>query len=76
VHAGVQKGTSTERPRGSGYSIGGEIGDPQDTLDVYLASQGIGGILLWRSRATNGLKLPEVRLMQEFRSDVAAAAKP
>jgi hypothetical protein len=75
VHGGVQVGTSTDRPRGKTYSIGAEAGDPQDTLEAYLGSQGTNGPPLWRGRAKNGLKLPEVRLMQEFRSCVEAAEK-
>lgn len=75
VHGGVQVGTSPERPRGKTYSAGAETGDPQDTLDAYLASQGTNGIPFWRGRVKNGLKLPEVPLMQEFRSSVEAAEK-
>lgn len=70
VHGGVQVG-----PHGKTYSVGGEAGDPQDTLEAYLASQGTNGPLLWKGRAKNGLKLPEVPLMQEFRSSVEAAEK-
>jgi hypothetical protein len=71
VHGGVQ----IERPRGSAESLGGELSDPQDTLDVYLASQGSSGSPMWRSRAASGLKAPELRLVGEFRSKVEAAGK-
>jgi hypothetical protein len=74
VRGGVQVGSSTG-PRGSGQSIGAEAGDPQDTLSVYMASQGIDGTPLWRSRAEKGLAPPEMRLVKEFRSKVEAAAK-
>ena len=60
---------------GSGQSIGGEVGDPQDTLEVYRASQGINGPPLWRGRAQDGLKAPEMRLVQELRSKVEAPEK-
>jgi hypothetical protein len=70
VKGGVQVGT-----HGSGKSIGGEVGDPQDTLEVYLASQGINGPPLWRGRVPGGLKAPEMQLVQEFRSKVEAPEK-
>jgi len=76
VHGGVgvQVG-STTGPRGSAKSVGAETGDPQDTLEVYMASQGISGVPLWRSRAASGLKPPEMLLVQEFRSKVEASGK-
>jgi hypothetical protein len=60
---------------GSGESIGGEVGDPQDTLEVYMASRGINGPPLWRGRAPGGLKTPEMQLVQEFRAKVEASEK-
>lgn len=82
VKGGVQVGTTTQRTgngtynsHGSAESIGGEVGDPQDTLAVYVASQGINGPPLWRGRAPGGLKAPEMQLVQEFRSKVEAAEK-
>jgi len=73
AHASAQKGGSTSG-RGSAESVGGEVGDPQDTLEVYSASQ-IGGVPLWRGRAPDGLRPPEMQLVQEFRSKVEATAK-
>ena len=70
VKGGVRVGT-----HGSGESIGGEVGDPQDTLEVYMASQGINGPPLWRGRAPGGLKAPEMQLVQELRSKVEASEK-
>ena len=70
VKGGVRVGT-----HGSGESIGGEVGDPQDTLEVYMASQGINGPPLWRGRAPDGLKAPEMQLVQELRSKVEAPEK-
>ena len=78
VKGGVQVGTqrvgdTTSRSHGS--AIGGEVGDPQDTLEVYMASQGINGPPLWRGRAQGGLKAPEMQLVQELRSMVEASEK-
>ncbi len=74
VRGGAHTGSSTG-PRGSGQSIGAETGDPQDTLDVFMASQGIDGTPLWRGRADKGLTPPEMSLVREFRSKVEAAGK-
>jgi hypothetical protein len=57
VKGGVQVGTqrvgdTTSRSHGS--AIGGEVGDPQDTLEVYMASQGINGSPLWRAEHRMG----------------------
>lgn len=74
VQAGTQRvGDTTSRSHGS--AIGGEVGDPQDTLEVYMASQGINGPPLWRGRAQDGLKAPGMQLVQEFRSKVEASEK-
>jgi hypothetical protein len=73
---GTSTGSVTRTPpRGSEESLGGELGDPLDTLDVYLATQAIGSTPFWRSRAKDGLKPPDMRLLAEFRSKVEAAAK-
>lgn len=78
VKGGVQVGTqrvgdTTSRSHGS--AIGGEVGDPQDTLEVYVASRGINGPPLWRGCAPGGLKAPEMQLVKEFRSKVEAPEK-
>ena len=70
VHGGVQVGIHD-----AGRSAGGEVGDPQDTLEVYMASSSAGSPPLWRSRAKDGLKPPEVQLMRDFRSQVEAVSK-
>lgn len=70
VKRGVRVGT-----HGSGESIGGEVGEPQDTLEVYMASRGINGSPLWRGRALGGLQAPEMQLVEEFRSKVEASEK-
>lgn len=78
VKAGVQVGTqrvgdTTSRSHGS--AIGAEVGDPQDTLEVYMASRGMNGPPLWRGRAQGGLKAPEMQLVKEFRSKVETPEK-
>lgn len=78
VNAGVQVGAGrigNQTYRSHGSAVGGEVGDPQDTLEVYMASQGINGPPLWRGRAPGGLKAPEMQLVQEFRSKVEAPEK-
>ena len=73
--AEVKGGVQVSTTHGSAESVGGEVGDPQDTLEVYVASQGINGPPLWRGRALDGLKAPEMRLVQELRSKVDAPEK-
>lgn len=78
VKDGVQVGTQRvgdTTSRSHGLAIGGEVGDSQDTLEVFMASQGINGPPLWRGRAPSGLKAPEIQLVQEFRSRVEAPEK-
>ena len=78
VKGGVQVGagrTGNETYRSHGSAIGGEVGDPQDTLEVYRASQGINGPPLWRGRAQDGLKAPEMQLVKELRLKVEAPEK-
>lgn len=75
VSTTTQRGDGTYRSHGSAESIGGEVGDPRDMLEVYMASQGISGPPLWRGRAADGLKAPGMQLVQEFRSKVEAAEK-
>src|SRR5690348_7432420 len=70
VKAGGQVGT-----HGSAKSIGGEGGEPQDTVEVKNTSQGINGPPLWRGHAPGGLKAPEMQLVQEFRDKVEASEK-
>lgn len=79
TNVGFQKGTTISPGAGrggSGQDIGGEVGDPEDSLSVYLASQDLKNALpLWRGRAVNGLKAPEIPLMKDFESKVEASAK-
>lgn len=61
--------------RGSAQSLGAEVGDPEDTLGVFIQPANIKTAPpLWRGRGENGLKAPQLRLMKEFREKVEAAA--
>lgn len=63
-------------PGGSAGTIGANIGDWEDTLDVYVASQDLKSAQpLWRGRAANGLKAPAMPLMKDFQSKVEASTK-
>ena len=74
ARAGVQTGTRVGpagAPGGSAQSVGGEVGDPQDTLEVFLAPANIKvDTPLWRARAVDGLKAPDMPLIKEFREKV------
>ena len=78
ARGGLQKGTTVgpgSAPGGSAQSIGAEVGDPQDTLEVFVVPANIKtSIPIWRSRAVDGLKAPQLRLLKEFREKVEAAA--
>lgn len=74
VEGGVKAGNKSGSNGVSGMSVGGENGDPQDTLEVYLASQ-ISASPLWRGRAEHGFVPPEMQLVKDFRAKVEAAAK-
>ena len=59
----------------SGQTLGGRVGDPLDTLEVYEASSGIHGNPLWKARAADGLTAPELSLVKQFRAKVEASEK-
>jgi hypothetical protein len=77
IKAGIQKSTTTSvaSSRGSAQMIGGEIGDSRDSLAVYTASPSTQAMPLWRNRAANGLKGPEIPLLKEFQAKVEASRK-
>jgi|tagenome__1003787_1003787.scaffolds.fasta_scaffold19841677_1 hypothetical protein len=78
IKGGIQKSTTTTSVASSGGSaqmIGGEVGDSRDSLAVYTASQGEQSMPLWRNRAANGLKGPEIPLLKEFQAKVEASRK-
>ncbi|MFB3815490.1 MAG: hypothetical protein ACE14L_15410 [Terriglobales bacterium] len=83
VHTGVEVGRGTGTTRlpgqsGIGTVLGGEMGDPLDSLEVYDAHLGTDGPPLWRGRMRGGLDGSEPKLVKEFRQqvEVAATAKP
>jgi hypothetical protein len=83
----VRKGRSAETRNGIGIRTGSDRspsmgpiteadgGDPQDMLAVYNASLGTDTSPMWRDRMPDGLNAPEVKLLQELRTKVEAAAK-
>lgn len=70
VHAGSNAPSPSVGP-----SVNADAGDPQDMIAVYDAAQGIDSPPLWRGRQNDGLRPPEMRLVQELRTKVEAAAK-
>jgi hypothetical protein len=54
-----------------------DLGDPQDMIVLYASALGTenNSPPLWRGRRPDGLKAPQMRLVQELRSKVEAAAK-
>ncbi len=44
-------------------------------LAVYIASLGIDTVPMWRDRMPDGLSGPDLKLLQEVRTKVEAAAK-
>ena len=76
---GLQRGTTIgpgAGPGGSAETLGGEAGDPEDSLSVYVASQDLKtSPPLWLGRAVNGLRAPGMALMKEFESRVEASMK-
>ena len=79
VRGGLQRGTTvgpSGAPGGTCQVIGTEVGDPQDTLEAFLAPTDIKtSTPLWRGRAVDGLKSPELALVKEFREKVEAVSK-
>lgn len=76
VRAGVRVGAGSDaNSRGTAHAVGAEAGDPQDTLTVFIASQGIDSAPLWRGRNTDGLNPPKMQLVKDLRSQVEATAK-
>jgi hypothetical protein len=70
IHAG------SNQPRPSlGTITDADAGDPQDMLAIYNAAQGVDSAPMWRDRMTDGLSGPRVRLLEELRTKVEAAAK-
>lgn len=70
VHSGSQWPTPTVSP-----DARGDIGDPLDTLTIYDAHQGIDSPPLWRGRLRDGLNSPDVKLVQQLRTEVEGSLK-
>lgn len=79
IHAGSRPNPNVDPTQNPNSTLGPEVrvdaGDPLDMLAVYDASQGIDSAPLWRGRLQDGLNPPAMRLVQDFRSKVEAAAK-
>jgi hypothetical protein len=61
-------------PRGVAPVANADGGDPQDMLALYNVNMGLDAPPLWRGRRPDGLKLPEMSLVQDLRTKVEAAA--
>ncbi len=73
---GVRVHAGSDAPNPSaGPSVHADAGDPQDMIAVYRAAEGIDSPPLWRGRQIDGLRPPEMRLVQELRTKVEAAEK-
>ena len=70
IHAGTEKPSPNFTP-----VLNGDAGDPQDMLAVYDATEGTDNTPLWRGREPDGLKPPEMRLINEFRTRVEDTAR-
>jgi hypothetical protein len=68
-------------PSSPGFSVhpetSGDAGDPLDMLVLYSTSMGsqTNSPPLWRGRRADGLKAPQMRLVEDLRAKVEAAAK-
>jgi hypothetical protein len=83
----VRKGRTAEAEGGPSIHLGSnrlpsvgsvtdtDAGDPDDMLAVYNASLGIDTAPMWRDRMHDGLSGPDLKLLQEVRTKVEAAAK-
>ena len=75
VPAGVQFPPNGRTESGTTLGGGAEVGPPDDVLGVYeVDPQGKLSTLYWRRMAKNGLELPKVELLQQFKDQVEAAA--
>jgi hypothetical protein len=77
---GVQAGTgplgAPGRPAGrpglgTGVSVGGEVGPPDDLLEVYMPNpKEARGTLLWQRTLADGLSSPDVPLFKQLKDEV------
>jgi len=58
-------------PGGVGTSVGGEVGPPDDLLEVYYKSADHAhGMMIWQRTEADGLDRPDVALLRELRNEV------
>jgi hypothetical protein len=89
TRVGIQVGTGTQglpgRPSttpgttgpGVGTAAGGEVGPPDDLLEVYMQTPNEPyGTLLWQRSEAYGLDGPNVRLLQVLKDEVEKAYPP
>ncbi|HEY2466397.1 MAG TPA: hypothetical protein VGI45_00980 [Terracidiphilus sp.] len=78
---GVQVGTgrqgTSNRPAGApvggnGVGVGGEVGPPDDLLEVYMPSPNdeSRGTLLWQRTLADGLNPPDLTLFRQLKNEV------
>jgi hypothetical protein len=80
ARVGIQGGTSPQgapgRPSGNpsggiGVAVGGEVGPPDDLLEVYQENPDhTRGAMLWQRTLANGLNGPDVLLLQQLKDRV------
>jgi len=75
VSTGVGIHRDTLGNRSMGPIVATEIGSPDDMIEVYNASTGIGGAPLWLATMKDGLESPGLKLFKEFQSAVEQALK-
>jgi hypothetical protein len=56
---------------GSGIAVGGEVGPPDDFLEVYLPNPNEArGALLWQRTLPDGLNLPQLMLFKQLKDEI------
>jgi hypothetical protein len=68
---GVPNRPANGRSPGNGVAVGGQVGSPDDLLEVYLPNPNDShGTLLWRHTLADGLNSPELALFNELKNEV------
>ena len=83
VQQGRPPGTTGPDPQSTSPAPGTEVGNPNDTFEVYQGQQGqqgqtddpLIGPPVWRYSGKNGLDAPKVQAVAEFRKAVEEAEK-
>ncbi|HMG87258.1 MAG TPA: hypothetical protein VK574_16115 [Terracidiphilus sp.] len=56
---------------GNGVAVGGEVGPPDDLLEVYLPDPGNArGALVWQRTLADGLNSPQLTLIKQLKDEV------